>query len=803
MQPVQSSSGSSRFRPPPPLKASLPSTVLAPINNKRSPSSGIRTSNGLSTGRGSSSPTGITPSRSQPNPYDDEGISNELNRDLYVTPASPMSPTSLKSPLHRGALSNGTHRHEMASDPRLRRSPTSSRWTPSPEVNRPPLQFKSGCGTVVHEYDKTNGACLFSYRCGDLLGQGGFAKVYDFVEINSNERYACKIVDKEKLKPESTRRKFFAEVEIHQRLKHPNVLNFIRYFDDDHYYYLLLERCCRYSLMDLHMSKGVFTVPEIKHIMIQLLTATSFLHSNLVIHRDLKLGNIMIDPYGNVKVGDFGFATQLSSQDERKVTMCGTPNYIAPEVLKPEDSSKASLGYSFSADIWSLGVILFTLAVGKPPFETKEVQTTYNLIRRCEYHFPEGSLTNPSFPIPHGVKAMVGEMLQLRPEDRSSLIKLRQNPFLSNAPSTAPLTLVNLDAEISPVSRSPISIPDYRQPAGSPKLGTSGRSPSPSFGVTSPTTAQPTVHTSSRVDSEKNVLGSRSPTSPEPRQLSASKAREPVSLPSGIAVTQYAYFPKYGWCYRALQADGRVMIGVTLNDCTKVLSDDASGHIWYYNREKAEDRHMDQMYFFPSTAAATAMADTAVGVGMSLHKKISILNFLRNFMAPSQSSSDAVVHTTATSYFGPIAKLIKSADQQPPQATPKPPVIIKQFQQHNAIPNLPQGILMSTTTMRLSNGLYQHSIHVSACDVSDCVCVVGYGPCVSPWVLDFTRTMLGDSEVLHIVFASQLSRQCFPATVFFENVLEVAQRGSQSPPLDVGALRLPWWLCSQIAHFTR
>eukprot|EP00743_Colponemidia_sp_Colp-15_P022044 GILK01029629.1.p1 GENE.GILK01029629.1~~GILK01029629.1.p1 ORF type:complete len:222 (-),score=9.42 GILK01029629.1:86-724(-) len=212
---------------------------------------------------------------------------------------------------------------------------------------------------------------------------------------------------------------------------------------------------------------------------------------------------------------------------------------------------------------------------------------------------------------------------------------------------------------------------------------------------------------------------------------------------------------------------------------------------------------MDQMYFFPSAVAATALAETAKGIEMSLTKKISILNFLRNFMITSHSSPDTVVYTTASSYFGPIAKLMKAAHEDGTLPAPRPPVIIKQFQQHSAITNLPQGLLMSATTMRLSNGLYQHSIHVSACDVLDCVCVVGYGPCVSPWVLDFTRSMLGENEVLHLVFASQLSKQCFPATIFFDSILEVSQRGSQSAPLDVGALRLPWWLCAQIANFTR
>lgn len=98
-----------------------------------------------------------------------------------------------------------------------------------------------------------------------------------------------------------------------------------------------------------------------------------------VIHRDLKLGNLFLSDKMELKLGDFGLATKLEFDGERKRTICGTPNYIAPEVLEGKK------GHSFEVDIWSFGVIMYTLLIGKPPFETSDVKTTYKRIKMNMY----------------------------------------------------------------------------------------------------------------------------------------------------------------------------------------------------------------------------------------------------------------------------------------------------------------------------------------------------------------------------------------------------------------------------------
>lgn len=122
---------------------------------------------------------------------------------------------------------------------------------------------------------------------------------------------------------------------------------------------------------------------EVKCYVLQICNAIKYLHSHRVIHRDLKLGNLFLNDKMEVKIGDFGLATKLEFDGERKRTICGTPNYIAPEVLEGKQ------GHSYEVDIWSLGVIIYTFIIGKPPFETNDVKTTYKRIRMNNYNFPE------------------------------------------------------------------------------------------------------------------------------------------------------------------------------------------------------------------------------------------------------------------------------------------------------------------------------------------------------------------------------------------------------------------------------
>lgn len=93
-----------------------------------------------------------------------------------------------------------------------------------------------------------------------------------------------------------------------------------------------------------------------------------YLHKNKIIHRDIKLGNLFLSDKLEIKVGDFGLAAKLEFDNEKRHTVCGTPNYLAPEILSSKN------GHSYEVDIWSIGVVLFAMVIGKPPFETSDVK---------------------------------------------------------------------------------------------------------------------------------------------------------------------------------------------------------------------------------------------------------------------------------------------------------------------------------------------------------------------------------------------------------------------------------------------
>ncbi|ESL10818.1 protein kinase [Trypanosoma rangeli SC58] len=284
-------------------------------------------------------------------------------------------------------------------------------------------------GSVLKEFDR-QGCVVGRFRCGRMLGRGGFAKCYE-VE-RDGESYALKVIDRAILQKTKTLQKLHSEISIHRRMKHKNIVNFIRTFQDDWNVYILLEKCSNQTLMEISKRRVRFTVPETQHIMLQALAAIHYMHDQAVIHRDLKLGNMMMDADMNVKIGDFGLAAELKYDGERKRTICGTPNYIAPEII-----DNTHEGHSYEVDIWSLGVILYTLLVGEPPFQTSDVKATYRRIKQCRYEFP------PRIDIPEGGKELIHCILQSRPDHRPTIVEIRNHSFFRSPtpPTSAPLSL--------------------------------------------------------------------------------------------------------------------------------------------------------------------------------------------------------------------------------------------------------------------------------------------------------------------------------------------------------------------------
>ncbi|CAM9279186.1 unnamed protein product [Ectocarpus sp. 13 AM-2016] len=254
------------------------------------------------------------------------------------------------------------------------------------------------------------------FRKGRLLGKGGFAHCYKVTCVETARPYAMKIVPKSTLVKSRARQKLQTEIKIHRTLQHPRVVRFEMFFEDRENVYILLELCANHLIRKTKR----FTEDEARRYMLQILEATSYLHQHQIIHRDLKLGNVFLDRDWNIKMGDFGLATKLAQDSERKRTICGTPNYIAPEILE------GKAGHSYQVDLWSAGVILYTMLVGRPPYESTDVKSTYRRILANVYTFPD------SVPVSDSAKDLVGRLLQVKPELRPSLDDILNHPFLRN-----------------------------------------------------------------------------------------------------------------------------------------------------------------------------------------------------------------------------------------------------------------------------------------------------------------------------------------------------------------------------------
>ncbi|KAM9893786.1 hypothetical protein OXX79_009127 [Metschnikowia pulcherrima] len=247
------------------------------------------------------------------------------------------------------------------------------------------------------------------------------------------------------IKNEKTKTKLLSEIKIHKSLKHPNIVNFVDCFEDDVNVYILLEICPNQSLMELLKTRKRVSEPEVRFFMVQIIGAIKYLHSRRVIHRDLKLGNIFFDPDMNLKIGDFGLASVLPPTDSRKYTICGTPNYIAPEVLGGKQT-----GHSFEVDIWAIGIMMYALLVGKPPFQAKDVNVIYERIKKTEYSFPADK------PISENAKALITDLLSLNPLNRPTINEILDYPWFKGSfpPKTVEEALTATPHNMDEISRA-------------------------------------------------------------------------------------------------------------------------------------------------------------------------------------------------------------------------------------------------------------------------------------------------------------------------------------------------------------
>ena len=283
---------------------------------------------------------------------------------------------------------------------------------PADDPDRPQL--------IEEKVIKANGeVAIRRYNKGRFLGKGGFARCYEFTTVDTKKISAAKVVPKASLTKSRQKQKLMSEIKIHRSLHHQGVVGFEHFFEDAENVYILLELCTNQTMSELLRRRKRLTEIEVQCYIAQIVSAIKYLHAHRVIHRDLKLGNLFISDRMEIKIGDFGLATKLEFDGEKKRTICGTPNYIAPEVLEGKS------GHSYEVDVWSLGVIIYTLLVGKPPFETADVKTTYRRIKMNAYTFPEAVVLSDVS------KSLITRVLVSDPLKRPSLDEILAHDFFN------------------------------------------------------------------------------------------------------------------------------------------------------------------------------------------------------------------------------------------------------------------------------------------------------------------------------------------------------------------------------------
>ncbi|XP_059682852.1 cGMP-dependent protein kinase 2 [Gavia stellata] len=204
------------------------------------------------------------------------------------------------------------------------------------------------------------------------LGVGGFGRV-ELVKVkNENMAFAMKCIKKKHVVDTKQQEHIYSEKKILEQICSPFIVKLYRTFKDAKYVYMLLEACLGGELWSLLRDRGSFDEATTKFCVGCVTEAFDYLHHIGIIYRDLKPENLILDAEGYIKLVDFGFAKKIGS-GQKTWTFCGTPEYVAPEVI-------LSKGHDFSVDFWSLGILVYELLTGSPPFSGADQMMTYNLI---------------------------------------------------------------------------------------------------------------------------------------------------------------------------------------------------------------------------------------------------------------------------------------------------------------------------------------------------------------------------------------------------------------------------------------
>eukprot|EP00826_Nyctotherus_ovalis_P018393 TRINITY_DN15507_c0_g5_i1.p1 TRINITY_DN15507_c0_g5~~TRINITY_DN15507_c0_g5_i1.p1 ORF type:complete len:263 (+),score=82.99 TRINITY_DN15507_c0_g5_i1:939-1727(+) len=226
---------------------------------------------------------------------------------------------------------------------------------------------------------------------------------------------AIKTFEKRSLKTDFAKHKIVREIYILNKVCHINITRLVEVFEDSAHIFLVTEYADGGDLLQLVKQKGHLSEEEAKPIFKQIVYGLAHLNCRSVLHRDIKLDNILLNSKGEVKICDFG-VSKVIEKDKMISDQCGTPAYLAPEII-------ANLGYKgFYVDLWSLGILLYAMLCGTIPFKAKNLEDLYDVIKEGRIEYPAR--------LSKEAKGLINGLLRFVPRDRLSIPEILVHPWL-------------------------------------------------------------------------------------------------------------------------------------------------------------------------------------------------------------------------------------------------------------------------------------------------------------------------------------------------------------------------------------
>uniref|UniRef100_A0AAQ4QXK9 MAP/microtubule affinity-regulating kinase 3 n=1 Tax=Gasterosteus aculeatus aculeatus TaxID=481459 RepID=A0AAQ4QXK9_GASAC len=255
-----------------------------------------------------------------------------------------------------------------------------------------------------------------NYRLLKTIGKGNFAKVKLARHILTGKEVAIKIIDKTQLNPTSLQ-KLFREVRIMKGLNHPNIVQLFEVIETDKTLYLIMEYASGGEVFDYLVSHGRMKEVEARAKFRQIVSAVHYCHTKKIVHRDLKAENLLLDADANIKIADFGFSNEFTLGNKLD-TFCGSPPYAAPELFQGKKYDGPEV------DVWSLGVILYTLVSGSLPFDGQNLKELRERVLRGKYRVP--------FYMSTDCEGILRRFLVLNPTKRCTLDQVMKDKWINS-----------------------------------------------------------------------------------------------------------------------------------------------------------------------------------------------------------------------------------------------------------------------------------------------------------------------------------------------------------------------------------